>query len=82
MPNRAFKRDTPIIAHKCDLRDVFPCQFRERRQRKRRGSSVVGFCDAPPNPGELAELVEIIGVRQVLSVLAVITAGVWIWALV
>ena len=46
-------------------------EVERRRQRKRRGSSVVGFCDAPPNPGELAELVEIIGVRQVLSVLAI-----------
>lgn len=46
-------------------------EVERRRQRKRRGSSVVGFCDAPPNPGELAKLVEIIGVRQVLSVLGI-----------
>lgn len=46
-------------------------EVERRRLRKRRGSSVVGFCDAPPNPGELAELVEIIGVREVLSVLAI-----------
>lgn len=46
-------------------------EVERRKQRKRRGSKIVGFCEAPPNPGELAELVEIVGVRRVLEVLGI-----------
>lgn len=46
-------------------------EVERRRQKKRRGARLMEFCEAPTHPSDLAQLVDVIGVRRVLEVLEI-----------